>query len=108
MQRGLGKIGRGNADLSNHNLNPSPVSGGLRFDLRLAAPSTTWEEDEQAPIGAGLFSGRAHETVDQLLVVDLTRYRVGYTDHRGQIKLVHRGENRTGIGRSFLRPDLGI
>ena len=54
MQRGLRKIRRRDGCLSNRNLDPARAGGGLRFDARLAAPN----QDQQAPLGPGMFNGR--------------------------------------------------
>ena len=69
MQRGLGEIRRRDGCLSNGDLDPARSGGGLRFDARLAVPN----QDQQAPLGPGMFNGGAHESVDQLFVLDLTR-----------------------------------
>ncbi len=94
MQHGLRKIRRRDGCLPNRNLDPARAGGGLRFDPRLAVPN----QDQQAPLGPGMFNGRAHECIDQLFLLDLTRYCLRYADDRRQVKLLDGGENGARVG----------
>ena len=60
------------------------------------SPSRT--QDQQAPLGPGMFNGRAHERIDQLFLLDLTRYCLRYADDRRQVKLLDGGENGARVG----------
>src|SRR3954469_14556196 len=47
---------------------------------------TSWQ-NQQTSLSAGVFDGRAHQRIDQLLEDDFTRHRFRDLDHSAEVKL---------------------
>ena len=96
MQRGLRQIGRPRGLVANGHLDSARNRGRLGFDPRRAVPN----QDQQTPLGSGMFHRDAHELLDQSREHDLTRNGLRSSNDRLDVQLFNRRADRDRRRRS--------
>ena len=96
MEKGLGHVGRRHSLLSDCDLDRLLVGSGLGLDPRRVA----LQENEQAPLRAGMFERDRHQDFDEPVENDLAGYGLRGLDHRLNVQLL---DGRAGRGGGAAR-----